>query len=203
MNTATLTELKRYLDESLPGMCHLAPLSVLIPKCFYFGDAMCELLNSIEPNEVGKDPLGATIEMLLNTEDESLLMLAYTSLRLQGAEAVQKLTDVFWDENTKECAPKRWLAVTILGWLGPSAKQALPEIVSTLPFEKHWAIRAACAEAIGRIGFGSDPIARLALVKSVLLDKNRKVRHAAADAIGGDGGPRRRRRVGAQEVCWN
>src|SRR2546422_362855 len=73
----------------------------------------------------------------------------------------------------------RYHALAVLGWIGPAAKEFVPQVLKALE-EKNDGVRFKAAFALGRIG--ADPKVAIRPLLKLLTEPNAEVRRAAGES---------------------
>jgi HEAT repeat protein len=105
-----------------------------------------------EPMHEGK-PLGHWIQLCFDSKDNKLMAQGERAILKVGAPAVPALLAVFrdlGDPPLRTTTARRALAASILGKMGPRAKQALPALREALK-DTDFLVRASAQDAIKAI----------------------------------------------------
>lgn len=120
--------------------------------------------------------------ILRSGEDDTTRYHAVSALGRKGAEARPALSDLAAIvRQPEEAHAMRIIAAWSLGQMGPAAKGAEGVLLSALETDPYFAVRAHCAQSIGKIGCDS-PAAVEALIRS-LADENATLRGACAISL--------------------
>ncbi len=116
------------------------------------------------------------IKQALRTADKEGLSYALEALESLGPPAVPVLIDALGHENVRP------LAASILGHLGPAAKEAAPALADIVSTDKDVHARCEALLALGGIGPGAAIAASTAV--DALKDPEEKIRYSACYALG-------------------